>query len=122
MSDKDTKDEIASIDRLARSLRDSAGEDAQARWKADEERRAKNVEAHTAYLEAARANEVTRHEREDTRHADFRRWNDANVSANERVAAAAEAQTSVFERIAAALESLARGQDKISVDNVNAKQ
>ena len=83
-----------SIDALAKSIRDGAGDEAEARWRAEEERKARNLEAHTAYMITARQDLLTREDRNDARHSEVIGEFDRQTSAMLRIAAALEAMVS----------------------------
>ena len=91
--------DTASIDETAKRLRAIAAGEAEARWQADEARRAVNVEAHTDYLVAARMSLRIQEDRITEQHADIMRVNDALMVTNAR-------QSEALERIAAALEAM----------------
>ena len=69
MSDYDP-DHAKALDKLARNVRDSAGVEAEARWQADEARRAAHLEAQTAASVATErymTTRITHEEREAAR-------------------------------------------------------
>jgi hypothetical protein len=83
-----------SIDEVEKRLRDSAGEEAEARWRAEEQRKAANVEASTRSFLANEEyirSRIGDDERAGVRHAEimaeFSRQSDAML----RIAAALEA-------------------------------
>lgn len=86
-----------------KSLRDCAGELAEAKWKADEERKKINIEAHTAFLVQHTESDKEEAVNKIARHKDWVRVSEEIAKTNERIAIAAERQADALDAIAKAM-------------------
>lgn len=92
--------QIDSVHQFAKSIRGAADEEAEARWKADEARRAANIEAHTAYLLKAAAEVDIARERSERMATHTMEANASLIETNKRQATALERMATALERLA----------------------